>query len=195
MCRDRSWSGQKKKAEAAFTALLGYLVFLYAMNKFMELRGMLVAADALQGSGQALVLGVQVLDMGVFLGIILGIIVALIHNRFIDTTFNNAFQVYGGARFVFIVLIPVVVLFAILSSIVWPVIQTGIDGLGGIIQETGNFGIFLYGTLERLLIPTGLHHLIYTPFLYTSLGGVAEVGAKSSKGLGTFTLQKLRIRQ
>ena len=128
---------KKKKAEAAFTALLGYLVFLYAMNKFMELRGMLVAADALQGSGQALVLGVQVLDMGVFLGIILGIIVALIHNRFIDTTFNNAFQVYGGARFVFIVLIPVVVLFAILSSIVWPVIQTGIDGLGGIIQETG----------------------------------------------------------
>jgi PTS system maltose and glucose-specific IIC component len=173
---------KKKKAEAAFTALLGYLVFLYAMNKFMELRGMLVAADALQGSGQALVLGVQVLDMGVFLGIILGIIVALIHNRFIDTTFNNAFQVYGGARFVFIVLIPVVVLFAILSSIVWPVIQTGIDGLGGIIQETGNFGIFLYGTLERLLIPTGLHHLIYTPFLYTSLGGVAEVGGQVFEG-------------
>lgn len=175
---------KKKKAEAAFTALLGYLVFLYAMNKFMELRGMLVAADALQGSGQALVLGVQVLDMGVFLGIILGIIVALIHNRFIDTTFNNAFQVYGGARFVFIVLIPVVVLFAILSSIVWPVIQTGIDGLGGIIQETGNFGIFLYGTLERLLIPTGLHHLIYTPFLYTSLGGVAEVGGQVFEGAG-----------
>ena len=148
----------------------------------MELRGMLVAADALQGSGQALVLGVQVLDMGVFLGIILGIIVALIHNRFIDTTFNNAFQVYGGARFVFIVLIAVVVLFAILSSIVWPVIQTRIDGLGGIIQETGNFGIFLYGTLERLLIPTGLHHLIYTPFLYTSLGGVAEVGGQVFEG-------------
>ncbi|OQO79929.1 PTS glucose transporter subunit IIBC [Enterococcus gallinarum] len=173
---------KKKKAEAGFTALLGYLVFLYAMNKFLELRGILVAADALQGSGQALVLGVQVLDMGVFLGIILGIIVALIHNRFIDTTFNNAFQVYGGARFVFIVLIPVVVLFAILSSIVWPVIQTGIDGLGGIIQETGNFGIFLYGTLERLLIPTGLHHLIYTPFLYTSLGGVAEVGGQVFEG-------------
>ena len=173
---------KKKKAEAAFSAFLCYLVFLYAMNKFLELRGMLVAADALQGSGQALVLGVQVLDMGVFLGIILGIIVALIHNRFIDTTFNNAFQVYGGARFVFIVLIPVVVLFAILSSIVWPVIQTGIDGLGGIIQETGNFGIFLYGTLERLLIPTGLHHLIYTPFLYTSLGGVAEVGGQVFEG-------------
>ena len=89
---------------------------------------MLVAPDQLQGSGQALVLGVQVLDMGVFLGIILGIVVALIHNRFIDTTFNNAFQVYGGARFVFIVLIPVLVLAAILLSFIWPVIQQGIDG-------------------------------------------------------------------
>lgn len=172
----------KKKAEAAFTALLGYLVFLYAMNKFMELREMLMAPDQLQGSGQALVLGVQVLDMGVFLGIILGIVVALIHNRFIDTTFNNAFQVYGGARFVFIVLIPVLVLAAILLSFIWPVIQQGIDGLGGVIQKTGNFGIFLYGSLERLLIPTGLHHLIYTPFLYTSLGGVAEVGGQVFEG-------------
>ena len=172
----------KKKAEAAFTALLGYLVFLYAMNKFMELRDMLVAPDQLQGSGQALVLGVQVLDMGVFLGIILGIVVALIHNRFIDTTFNNAFQVYGGARFVFIVLILVLVLAAILLSFIWPVIQQGIDGLGGVIQKTGNFGIFLYGSLERLLIPTGLHHLIYTPFLYTSLGGVAEVGGQVFEG-------------
>lgn len=172
----------KKKAEVAFTALLGYLVFLYAMNKFMELRDMLVAPDQLQGSGQALVLGVQVLDMGVFLGIILGIVVALIHNRFIDTTFNNAFQVYGGARFVFIVLIPVLVLAAILLSFIWPVIQQGIDGLGGVIQKTGNFGIFLYGSLERLLIPTGLHHLIYTPFLYTSLGGVAEVGGQVFEG-------------
>lgn len=80
---------------------------------------MLVPADALQGSGQAIVLGIQVLDMGVFLGIILGIVVALVHNRFIDTSFNNAFQVYGGARFVFIVLIPVVVLLAIVSTFVW----------------------------------------------------------------------------
>lgn len=172
----------KKKAEAAFTSLLGYLVFLYAMNKFMELRGMLVEPDALQGSGQAMVLGIQVLDMGVFLGIILGIVVALVHNRFIDTKFNNAFQVYGGARFVFIVLIPILVLSAIALSFIWPVIQQGIDGLGGVIKETGNFGIFLYGSLERLLIPTGLHHLIYTPFLYTSLGGVAEVGGQVFEG-------------
>ncbi|MGM8141090.1 PTS transporter subunit EIIC [Enterococcus italicus] len=172
----------KKKAEAAFTSLLGYLVFLNAMNKFLSLRGMLVDPTKLQGSGQSIVLGVQVLDMGVFLGIILGVITALVHNKFIDTNFKSAFQVYGGARFVFIVLIPVVVGLSIASSYIWPVVQIGINNLGTIIQQTGNFGIFLYGTLERLLIPTGLHHLIYTPFLYTSLGGVADVGGQIYEG-------------
>lgn len=173
---------RKKKAEAGFTALLGYLVFLYAMNKFLQLQNHLVAPDKLQGSGQAMVLGVQVLDMGVFLGIILGIIVALVHNKFIDTEFNNAFQIYGGARFVFIVLIPILVISAIICSYVWPVVQSGIDHLGLIIKSSGNFGIFLYGMLERLLIPTGLHHLVYTPFLYTSLGGSVDVAGHLYEG-------------
>src|SRR5690606_15819737 len=61
---------KKKKAEAGFTAVLGYLVFINAMNKFMELSGLLIEAESLQGTGQASVLGVQVLDMGVFLGIL-----------------------------------------------------------------------------------------------------------------------------
>lgn len=172
----------KKKAEAAFTAVLGYLVFIFAMNKFMELRGILVDPESLRGSGQSLVLGVQILDMGVFLGIILGVIIALVHNKWIDTTFNNAFQIYGGARFVFIVLIPIIVLLAVGFTFVWPVVQSGINSLGGVIKNSGNFGIFLYGMLERLLIPTGLHHLIYTPFLYTSLGGTAEIGGQVFEG-------------
>lgn len=173
---------EKKKAEAAFTGVLGYLVFIFAMNKFMELRGILADPESLRGTGQSLVLGVQILDMGVFLGIILGVIVALVHNKWIDTNFNNAFQIYGGARFVFIVLIPIIVLLAIGFTFIWPVIQSGINSLGGVIQNSGNFGIFLYGMLERLLIPTGLHHLIYTPFLYTSLGGTAEIGGQVFEG-------------
>ena len=168
---------EKKKSEAGFISLLAFLVFINAMNKFMGLRGMLVEGS-LSGTGQAMVLGVQVLDMGVFLGLMLGIIVALVHNRFCETEFNNAFQIYGGTRFVFIVLIPVMVLMAVVLTFVWPFIQSGINALGAFIQSSGNFGIFVYGTLERLLIPTGLHHLVYTPFLYTSLGGVATVGGQ-----------------
>lgn len=172
----------KKKAEAGFTTLLAYLVFIYAMNAFMELNGMLVDPEALRGSGQAMVLGVQILDMGVFLGIILGVIAALIHNRYADKEFTNALQIYGGSRFVFIVLIPIVVLMAIAFSFIWPVVQGWINSLGGFINQSGNFGLMLYGMLERLLIPTGLHHLVYTPFLYTSLGGAQEVGGVLFEG-------------
>lgn len=172
----------KKRAEAGFTTLLAYLVFIYAMNAFMQLGDILVDPESLRGSGQAMVLGVQVLDMGVFLGIILGIIAALVHNRFADTEFDNALQIYGGSRFVFIVLIPVAVLLAIAFTYVWPIVQSRINALGGFINQSGNFGLMLYGMLERLLIPTGLHHLVYTPFLYTSLGGVEEVGGVVFEG-------------
>ena len=171
----------KKKSEAGFIALLGYLVFINAMNRFMGLQGMLVEGN-LQGTGQTMVLGVQVLDMGVFLGIVLGVVTAIVHNRYANKEFNNAFQIYGGTRFVFIVLIPVLVSLGILFTYIWPFFQGGISSLGNLINQSGNFGIFLYGSLERLLIPTGLHHLVYTPFLYTELGGVAEVGGKIFEG-------------
>ncbi|WP_413357427.1 PTS transporter subunit EIIC [Robertmurraya sp. 2P01SA] len=172
----------KEKAFAGFTALLGYLVFVNAMNKFMGLSGILFEGESLQGTGQTLVLGVQILDMGVFLGLILGTITAMVHNKFIDKEFNGAFQIYGGSRFVFIVLIPVVVLLSIALTYIWPFFQSGINNLGTLINHSGSFGIFLYGALERLLIPTGLHHLIYTPFLYTSLGGVVDVGGQVYEG-------------
>lgn len=173
---------KEKKSVAGFTSVLTYLVFINAMNKFMELAGLLVEAEALRGSGQTLVLGVQILDMGVFLGIILGIITAWAHNKFINKEFEGAFQIYGGSRFVFIVLIPIVVLLAIVLTFIWPIFQGWINSLGVFMNKSGNFGIFLYGMLERLLIPTGLHHLVYTPFLYTSLGGVAEVGGQVFEG-------------
>ncbi|MFH5812127.1 PTS transporter subunit EIIC [Companilactobacillus sp. FL22-1] len=173
---------KKKKAEAGFTALLAFLVFINAMNKFMELNHLLSKASDLQGTGQTMVLGVQILDMGVFLGIILGVIVGMIHNRFIDTEFKSAFQIYGGSRFVFIVIIPVTVILAIMLTYIWPFIQLGISSMGGFIKQSGNFGIFLYGSLERLLIPTGLHHLVYTPFLYTSLGGTETIAGHVYEG-------------
>lgn len=121
---------RKEKPVAGFTALLGYLVFVHAMNKFMELSGLLVEAESLQGTGQTLVLGVQILDMGVFLGIILGIVTAFIHNRWIDTEFKSAFQIYGGSRFVFILLIPAVVLLAGVLMYIWPFSKAGSTAWG-----------------------------------------------------------------
>lgn len=171
-----------KKGEAGFTALLSFLVFINAMNRTLILNGHLIEAESLSGTGQTMVLGVQVLDMGVFAGIILGLIVAYIFNKYSKVEFNNAFNIYGGTRFAFIVMIPIVVLFAVLMTFIWPTFQHGINQLGMFIQKSGNFGIFTYGALERLLIPTGLHHLVYTPFLYTSLGGVETVAGQVFEG-------------
>lgn len=171
-----------KKGEAGFTAMLAFLVFINAMNKFMELNGTLADPEALRGTGQSVVLGVQVLDMGVFAGILLGVIIAYVFNKYADIEFNNAFNIYGGTRFAFIVLIPVVVIFAIVMTYIWPFFQSGINSLGGWIQHAGNFGLFVYGALERLLIPTGLHHLVYTPFLYSSLGGSEVIGEAVFEG-------------
>lgn len=173
---------KEKKAESGFTSVLVYFIFNNAMNIFLNLSGKLVPADKLRGSGQAVVLGTQVLDMGVFLGIILGIVVAYFHNKYCKKEFNGAFQIYGGSRLVFLILIPVVVVLAVVLSYVWPTVQLGISSLGYYIQKTGNFGIFMYGMLERLLIPTGLHHLVYTPFLYTQLGGIETIGGKVIEG-------------
>lgn len=173
---------KEKKSDAAFTALLTYLVFINAMNIFMGLNKMLLPADKLANSTQIMVLGVQILDMGVFLGIILGLVVAYIHNKFCKKEFEGAFQIYGGSRLVFLILIPITVILAVLLTYIWPPIQYGISNLGNFIHTSGNFGIFLYGALERLLIPTGLHHLVYTPFLYSQLGGTATIGGKVLEG-------------
>jgi maltose/glucose PTS system EIICB component len=173
---------KEKKSHAGFTAVLSYLVFINAMNIYMNINKMLVPADKLRGSGQAMVLGLQIIDMGVFLGIILGVLVAYIHNKFVNREFEGAWQIYGGPRLVFMICIPVMVILAVVLTHAWPPVQRAISSLGVFIQATGNFGIFLYGFLERALIPTGLHHLIYTPFLYSQLGGVAEIGGKVIEG-------------
>lgn len=188
----------KKKGEAGFTAMLAFLVFINAMNKFMDLNGMLADPAALRGTGQTVVLGVQVLDMGVFAGILLGILIAFVFNKYADIEFNNAFNIYGGTRFAFIVLIPIVVIGAIIMTFIWPYFQNGINSLGGWIQQAGNFGLFVYGALERLLIPTGLHHLVYTPFLYSSLGGteiINEVVYEGSRNIYYAEMVEPAIRQ
>ncbi|HSL87471.1 MAG TPA: PTS transporter subunit EIIC [Bacteroidales bacterium] len=181
----------KKKAEAGFLALLGFLVFISAMNRFMDMNGTLAQGDSLASSGQTMVLGMQVLDMGIFLGIIIGVLTAFVHNRYIDKEFKNAFQIYGGARFVFILLIPFLVILAVVFTTIWPYLQSGISAGTALMAKSGNIGLFFYGMLDRLLIPTGLHHLVYTPFLYSSIGGVQEVGGVIFEGSRSIYLAEM----
>lgn len=178
---------KKRKADAAFVALMSYILFLGANSRWLELSGKLAegtTASALYGTGQTIQLGFHVTDMGVFLGMILGLLTAVIHNRYSEKEFKGAFAAYGNSKLVFMIMIPAVAVFSIGITYIWPVIADGITALTSFMSYAGPLGVFVYGFLNRFLIPTGLHHLIWSPFLFTAVGdqmmiaGESVVGAK-----------------
>ena len=174
-----------RKAEAAFVAAMTWFMYLAANNSWLTLTGRLVEGSSnaqLYGSGQTFIFGFQVIDMGVFLGIILGCAVAFIHNRFVDIEFRGAFSIYGNSKLVLIVMIPLVGVFAIATVYFWPIVEHGISALTGVMKTFGAAGVFLYGFLNRFLIPTGLHHLIWSPFVFTSIGGQLLIDGQTIVG-------------
>ncbi|WP_110926794.1 PTS transporter subunit EIIC [Bacillus massiliglaciei] len=176
---------KEKKAEAALVALFSFLVFLGANNQWLALTGKLIAykdSSDLYGTGQTVILGFQVVDMGVFLGMILGVVVALVHNKFCNKELPGAIGVYGNTKLVFIILLPILLVLAIAFSYFWPFVAAGISALTTFINVSGSIGIFLYGFLNRFLIPTGLHHLIWAPFSYSNIGGELAVNGKMYSG-------------
>ena len=175
---------KKKKGDAALIAMITFFIFLYANNQWLTSTGMLAEATALglSGTGQAVVLGVQVVDMNVFLGIILGAVVAWFFNKFGDVKFPDVVSIYGGTRFAFLLCTIFTIAFAIVMCYVWPVVNGGIAALGGFMASSGNIGLFIYGFLNRILIPTGLHHMVYLPFLMTELGGTLSLGETTISG-------------
>ncbi|MGM0125681.1 PTS system, alpha-glucoside-specific IIB component [Enterococcus sp. AZ194] len=175
---------KKKKVEAALISLIAFLFFLAANNAWLTLTNQLAETGemGLFGTGQAIVLGFQVVDMNVFLGMLVGCLVAFIHNRFSDKEFVDFLSIYGGSRFAFMILIPVILVTAIGMSYIWPVVNSWISSLSGFILTTGLLGVFIYSFGNRFLIPTGLHHLLWMPFCFTALGGTAEIGGKVYNG-------------
>ena len=138
------------------------------------------------------VLEAPALNMGVFVGIISGFIGATAYNKYYNfRKLPEALSFFNGKRFVPFVVILRSAIAAIVLAIVWPVIQSGINGFGMWIansKETAPIlAPFLFGTLERLLLPFGLHHMLTIPINYTQLGGTYEVltgAAKGTKVLG-----------
>lgn len=176
---------KSRKAEAAFVAAMTWFMYLAANNSWLTLTQRLAEGSSnaqLYGSGQTFIFGFQVIDMGVFLGIILGCVVAFIHNRFVAIEFQGAFSIYGNSKLVLIVMIPLVGLFAIGTVYIWPIVEHGISALTGVMKTFGAAGVFLYGFLNRFLIPTGLHHLIWSPFVFTSIGGQLLIDGQTVVG-------------
>ena len=176
---------KNEKHKAALIGFMTYLMYLISSNTLLNLTGTLAEQQpmlGLYGTGQAMILGIQCVDMSVFGGIILGCIVGWIFNRTFEKRFKGAFQIYSGANYSLICLVFVAIAFALVANNVWPVVQGWISALGGVIKGTGAFGIFLYGFLERILLPTGLHHLVYTPFQFSDMGGVLQLGETTVVG-------------
>lgn len=127
-------------------------------------------------------LGIFTLRMGIFGGILTGLWTAFIHNRFHTQKLPVAFSFFAGNRFVPIMIILTVPFVAIVSYFVWPYFSFLIDGLGTIISKAGAFGTFIYGFTERLLIPTGLHHVLNQLIRFTPIGGTAMVDGEMVSG-------------
>lgn len=134
------------------------------------------------------VLGQPALNMGVFVGIIAGFVGATTFNRYYNfRKLPEVLTFFNGKRFVPFVVIYRSVLVAIVLSLFWPLVQTGINHFGQWIANSQNsapiLAPFIYGTLERLLLPFGLHHMLTIPMNYTSLGGTYEflTGAQQGK--------------
>ncbi|OCQ51142.1 PTS system glucose-specific EIICBA component [Photorhabdus australis subsp. thailandensis] len=163
------------KGYAALIGLVTFVIFINAMHTALALQGKLVPETHMHNAGQNKVLGVQVLEMGAFAGILIGALAGYCYGRYSSKQFNGVMAIYSGHCFVAILMIPLAIVSGCLMSEIWPYAQQAISTLAYGIHSTGPFGVAIYGFLERILIPTGLHHLVYTPFLYTELGGIAEV--------------------
>ena len=131
------------------------------------------------------------LNMGVFVGIIAGFVGATAFNKYYNyRKLPDALSFFNGKRFVPFIVILRSAIAAIILSIVWPLVQTGINNFGiWIANSQENAPIlapFLYGTLERLLLPFGLHHMLTIPMNYTALGGTYEILTGAAKGTQVF---------
>ena len=195
-----SWA--KERAGGAFAAGLAFILINRITGTIFGVSGdMLKNPDAMVSTllgGQIKVadyfisvMEAPALNMGVFVGIISGFIGATAYNKYYNfRKLPDALSFFNGKRFVPFVVILRSIIAAIVLAAFWPVVQTGINSFGIWIansQETAPIlAPFLYGTLERLLLPFGLHHMLTIPMNYTALGGTYDILTGAAKGTQVF---------
>ena len=170
---------KKEKDVAALSAAIAFLIMHASIGAMIQNHG---GAESMLEGATTSVVGITSLQMGVFGGIIVGLGVAALHNRFYKIELPQVLSFFGGTRFVPIVSGLTYTAVGILMFFVWPVVQQGIYAIGGVVLESGYVGTWVYGLMERALIPFGLHHVFYLPFWQTALGGTMEVGGRLVEG-------------
>ena len=163
---------KKEKEVAALSAAIAFFIMHASINALITITG---GAEEMLSGATASVVGITSLQMGVFGGIIVGLGVAALHNRFYKIELPQVLSFFGGTRFVPIISALVYTGVGIVMFFVWPIIQSGIYAVGNVVLNSGYAGTWVYGLMERLLIPFGLHHVFYLPFWQTALGGTMEI--------------------
>ena len=161
---------KKDKEIAAFAGFIGYFTLLISAS-------LIIKSEFFNFSSLKLsnILGVEnTIEMGAIAGILTGLVVSALHNKFYNVEFPVAIAFYGGKRFVAIVSIAAMALIGQLAPFVWVPVSSIISSMGQVIVSLGHGGVFVFGFLERILIPTGLHHILNSVFRTTSVGGVYE---------------------
>ena len=170
---------KKEKEVAALSAAIAFFIMHASIGAMITING---GAEKMLEGATADVVGITSLQMGVFGGIIVGLGVAALHNKFYKIQLPQVLSFFGGTRFVPIICSLVYTLVGILMFFIWPVIQSGIYSVGDLVLNSGYAGTWVYGFMERLLIPFGLHHVFYLPFWQTGVGGTMEVGGQLIEG-------------
>ena len=172
---------KKQNARCCMEALVLYLTFQYFLSTILSQWGSSFGVDfsAEVGgtSGLTMIANIKTLDMGMIGALLISGIVIYLHNKFYDTELPDWLGTFSGSTFVFMIGFFVLIPVAVLSAFVWPKIQTGMLVFQGFVKSSGAFGIWLFVLLERLLIPFGLHHILYTPFFYDNVlvpGGIVS---------------------
>ena len=195
-----SWA--KERAGGAFAAVLAFaLINVITGNIFGVTSAMLEDPNAVTHTlfGQEIavngyftsVLGAPALNMGVFVGIIAGFVGGVAYNKYYNfRKLPDALAFFNGKRFVPMVVIAYSVVISIILALFWPVVQTGINNFGIWIANSSEtspvLAPFIYGTLERLLLPFGLHHMLTIPMNYTSFGGTYTIATGVNAGSQVF---------
>ncbi|MBR3994237.1 MAG: PTS transporter subunit EIIC [Clostridia bacterium] len=170
---------KREKEVAALSGAIAYLVMNAAISTLITAKG---GVEAMAVNSTTTSLGITTLQMGVFGGIVVGLGVAALHNRFYKIRLPKVLSFFGGTRFVPIISSIVFLLVGILMFYVWPIVQSGIAQLGNLVLASGYAGTWIYGIIERALIPFGLHHVFYMPFWQTELGGAMIIDGITVQG-------------
>ena len=170
---------RSEKATAALSSIVAFFVMHSTIGSLITYTGR--SHSFLTGATSEIV-GITSLQMGVFGGIIVGLGVAALHNRFYKIELPKVFSFFGGTHFIPIISAITYVGIGILMVYIWPPIQILINDAGKLVLMSGYGGTFVYGLLERALIPFGLHHVFYMPFWQTAVGGRELVNGQLIEG-------------